>query len=298
MTAPDPANVASPVDPAAYGPRRPLMGVTFWIVIAFAAVCIVAGVAVGRYGAQLFPPKPAAQASAPADVPAASLDARLADIQARLKTQEATPPAASAEPPSAEVTALSQRVDRLESDRKRLTRAAAAALSAAALSQAAAASRPFPGELAVVEAALPESADLRALRPLAETGAPTLAALAAEYPDAAAKAAVASRARARGTGWIARIAQAFAAIITIRRTDQLNGKGVDAILARAQRKVDDGDLQGALSELSALPPSGRDAMADWRARAERRAEIDRRLASIRASALADLARASQDPGSP
>ncbi len=141
---------------------------------------------------------------------------------------------------------------------------------------------------------MPESADLRALRPLAETGAPTVAALAAEYPDAAARAAVASRAHAQGEGVIARIAQAFAAIVTIRRVDQVEGPGVDAVLARAERRVDAGDLSGAIGELSGLPPAGQDAMAAWRVRAQRRAEIDRRVAAVRAAALADLGRMSRE----
>jgi hypothetical protein len=296
MTAPDPVQLAAPVDPAAYGHRPKLFGVVFWLAIGFVVMLMAAGYGVAQFGPRLMPLKAAQAPAKPAPKPAGpTLDERLADIQAKLA---APPPAVAAEPASAQLSALSDRVARLESDRRRVVGAAAAALAAASLSEAASGSRSFSGELASLEASLPSSTDLRALRPLAETGAPTLTALAAEYPDVAARAAVASRARAQGTGVFARIAQAFAAIFTVRRVDKLEGTGVDAILARAGRDIDDGDLAGALRELSALPPAGQSATADWRARAARRAQIDERVAGIRAAALAQLIGAAAESPAP
>jgi len=67
------------------------------------------------------------------------------------------------------------------------------------------------------------------------------------------------------------------------------GSGPDAVLARAERLVGDGDLQGALRALDQLPAAGREAVAPWRLRAERRAEIDRAAAALRARALSSLA---------
>lgn len=298
MTAPDPVQLAAPVDPAAYGQRPKLFGWVFWLAIGFAVMLMAAGYGVAQFGPKLVPLKSAQAPAKSAPMPAGpTLDQRLADIQAKLAVQ-APPAAAVAEPASAELSALADRVARLESDRRRVVGAAAAALAAASLSEAASGSRPFPGELASLEASLPSSPDLRALRPLAETGAPTVTALAAEYPDVAARAAVASRARAQGTGILARIAQAFAAIFTVRRVDKLEGTGVDAILARAGRDIDDGDLSDALRELAALPPAGQSATADWRARASRRVQIDERVAGIRAGALAQLIGAAAESPSP
>ena len=296
MTAPDPVELAAPVDPAAYRPRRSLFSAGFWAAMAFCVLCVAGGAALVRFGPALWPVKPPAAPAKP--IPAAAtptIDQRLADIQARLQAQEtaAVSPPAGAGP--ADLETLKARVARLEADRTRLTQAAAAALAAATLSQSASGSRPFAGELEAMEAALPDSADLRALRPLAQSGAPTAASLAAAFPDAAARAAVASRARTQGSGVLARIAQAFAAIVTIRRVDRSQGGGVDAALARADRRVEDGDLEGALGELGALPPAGREAMAGWIQRAQRRVEIDRRLVGVRLEALAALSRARQEP---
>jgi hypothetical protein len=64
------------------------------------------------------------------------------------------------------------------------------------------------------------------------------------------------------------------------------------VLARAQRQVDDGDLEDALVTLNALPPQGLKAIAPWRARASQRVEVDRLVAAIRVSAAEDLAQVS------
>lgn len=291
MNAPDPADIAAPHEAAP--PGRPVsLGPVFFAFIGFGVICVLGGVFFALAVPRLFPAHPAAPAVArpAAAAPVASIDARLADIQARLA---AAPPAAPAGAPLSApgIDALADRVARLEAGQQRLMDAASGALAAAALTQAAQGSRPFAGELGALEAALPDSLDVRALRPLAETGAPTAAALAAEYPEFAARAAVSARARASGEGLFARIAQALAAIVTVRRVDRLDGSGADAVLARAQRRVGDGDLAGADVELNALSSAGREAMEPWRKAARRRVEIERRVQAIRSAALAELAHA-------
>jgi hypothetical protein len=290
MTARHPAQASPTTDPALEPPPR-LFSPVFWIAIVFGLLCIVGGAGVALLGPRLFPARPAPAPAPAAQTAPPTVEQRLADIQARLEARQTAEAPPAAPPAAGEVQALEERVSRLETDRRRVTFAAAGALAAASLSEAASGSRPFAGELSALEASLPASDDLRALRPLAETGAPTPAALAAAYPDAAARAAVASRARTGGTGLMARIARAFAAIVTVRRVDRLEGEGVDAVLARAGKRVEDGDISGALSELGALPPAGRQAMAAWRTGAERRVEIDRRIAAVRGAALSELTRA-------
>jgi hypothetical protein len=268
------------------------LGAVFFIAIGFGVLCILGGICVAAFGPMFLPhdkpasrPAPAVVAAAPA---ANSIDARLADIQARLGS---APLAGGPEQAAPQLSAaLTERLDRLEASQQRLAAAASGALAAATLTQAAQTSRPFAGELGALEATLPDSLDVRALRPLAEAGAPTSAALAAQYPDIAARAAVAARARASGDGFFARVAQALAAIVTIRRVDKLDGAGTDAILARAGRHIEDGDLAGADTELATLPATARAAVDPWRKAARRRLEIEQRIQAIRSSALADLAR--------
>jgi hypothetical protein len=264
----------------------------FWVVMLFGLLCILAGVGIATYGPKLFPVK-----TAPPTAPGPPVD------KAGVIEGPPSPPAVAAAPAvaapggaSVQINSLAERVDRIEGGQERLSRAAASALAAAALTDAADTSRAFDDDLAALAPILPSATDVQALSAYARNGAPTLSALAQEWPDVAARAALAARARTDDGRLIDRIAQALASVMTIRRIDRLEGKGADAVLARAGRHVDDGDLAGALAELGSLPPAARDATAAWRARAHRRLEIDRRVAAIRTAALAELSRTS--PQSP
>ena len=65
------------------------------------------------------------------------------------------------------------------------------------------------------------------------------------------------------------------------------------MLARAQALLDDGDVEGGVQALDPLPDAARTVLAPWINAANRRIEIDRRVAAIRADALTGLARVSR-----
>lgn len=270
--------------PPDYRPAR-LMGPMFWVMVVFGLICVVAGYALSRFGPHVFPVKPK---------PAVSSD--LANLRplAPAQTYPADDPppvdVAPAAPNAEAINRLAQRIDALEVEQSRTAEAAASALAAAALMEAAQTSRPFAEELAALDAVSPPSAELRALRRVAERGAPSRSALAASFPDYAARAAGAARAPGESAGLMTRLAAALSRVVTLRQVGDVPGKGVDALLARAERQVEEGDLDHALRTLDGLPPGGRDALAPWRAAAETRADIDRRISSVRVQALEDLAR--------
>lgn len=289
-TTPDPAELTAPRDPASYAPPR-RGGPGVWAFAAFGVLCVLAGAAIAHFGSGLFPARPqlapfADTAPVAREAPA---PAHIETPGAALADRTAAPPPAPATP-SAELAALSERLSVVETENARVSRAAAAALAAAALVEASQTSRPFVEEFAALEAMSPPSPELGAMRRLAETGAPSRAALASAFPDYAARAASASRAPGEDASVLDRVSYALSRVVTLRRVGDVPGNGVDAILARAERQVEDGDVDGALKTLDALPPAGREALSPWRTRAERRAEIDRRVGAIRAEALADLAR--------
>lgn len=284
-TAPDPAEITPPTDPARYGRSRSF-GVAFWAVLALVVVVFAVGVAGTMLWPRLWGARPAEPVAAEAG-PVAAL------------TEPALPaptfaPALPAPAPSAEVAELQRRVDALEASQTRTVNAAAAALAAASLAEAAQGSSPFEAELAALERVLPLSAEVRGLRPYAETGAPSRAALAAEFDDAAAKASIAARDPGERAGFFARARHALSAIVTIRQVGSTTGPGPDAVLARADAAVSEGDVAGALKILRELPPQGAEAMAAWRARAQQRVAIDRQVALIRAQALSDLMAVSRE----
>jgi len=268
-TVKDSAELAPTRNPSAYA-RRPVLSGVFWVMMAFCALCLLAAAAVVILGPKLAPVRKiaaVAPAAAPAPAPAQPQPAQVAP---------AAPVAASD---------LTARVQRLETGQTRIVDAAAGALAAASLSDAASGPGPFGADLAAVARLLPGSPDALALAPLAQEGAPTRAALAAELTDIGGQVAAAAR-----TPGIDQAAYAFSRVVTIRRIDG-GASGADAALARAERAAEDGDLEHAVSALDALPDATKSVLAPWRDRAERRMEIDRRIAAIRSQAMANLAAA-------
>ncbi len=279
-TAPDPAEITPPTDPARYGRRR-AFGVAFWAVAALVVVVFAVGVA----GARLWPRIVGQTPAAPlAQAPAAAPPVETAPVRSGFEpVPEAVAPQASAE-----IAALEARIEVLEAGQQRTVNAAAAALAAASLAEATQGSGPFEAELAALERLMPLSAEVRALKPFAETGAPSRAALAAEFDAAAARASIAARDPGPRGGFLDRLAHALSTIVVIRQVGSTVGDGADAVLARADRALAEGDVPGALRILRELPPGAAAAMGAWQDRADRRVAVDRLVASIRLQAITDL----------
>jgi hypothetical protein len=277
--------MSAPKDPADYRPR-PLLGPSFWAMIALAVVCILAGIGIALLGPKLLPPK-----SATLPPPASAEPANVPPPVAAAPVALSTPTVDAA--PAADVERLSARVAALETGETRTAQAAATALAAAAVVEASQGSGPFAEELSGLRTLAPPSPEISILAGLAEAGAPSRTALAASFPDYAARAASAARAPGADAGVGARIIYAISRIVSLRRVGDLKGDGPDAVLARAERMVEDGDVDRALRTLDKLPPGARDVLAPWRANAERRAEIDRNTAALRTRALDMLAGAAR-----
>ncbi|MBI1685976.1 COG4223 family protein [Caulobacter hibisci] len=284
--APDPAEIAAPSDPALYA-RKPLLGATFWVMIGLCVVCVGAGAAIAHYGPTWF--------SKPGATPQASVSQ--GPVSAGFASSSSSAPAVAPAPeppaPSAEIGRLEQRLALLESGQQRTLDAAAAALAAASLAEASQGSEPFADAVASLERVLPMSSETRALERLARSGAPTVAGLAAGFDDLAGAASVAAHDPGPDAGALARLRHALSRVVTIRQVGSITGTSPDALLARAQARLDAGDVLGALKVLDGLPTSARPTLAAWRAEAERRAEIDRLVAAIREQALSGLVQVSR-----
>lgn len=285
--APDPTEIAAPSDPALYA-RKPLLGPMFWVMIGLCVICVGAGAAIARFGPTWFSARPVAPQAPAAPAPLAGGFPTSSSSSAPVA---AAPPASPA--PSVEIGRLEARVALLESGQQRTLDAAAAALAAASLAEASQGGEPFADAVADLERVLPMSSEIRALERLARTGAPTVAGLAAAFDDLAGRASVAAHEPGPDAGALARLRHALSRVVTIRQVGQVGGAGPDALLARAQARLDAGDAPDALRILDGLPPSARPVLAAWKAEAERRAEIDRLVAAIRQEALSGLVRVSR-----
>jgi len=287
---PDPAEIATPSDPALYARRR-VMGPSVWVWLVLCLLCAVLGAGVAWFGPALFPVKPAAAPVAPISAaPSPQPVAERVAPGAALAVDAGQAPVPAPAAPVEDVARLDGRMTALETAQQSVADAAASALAVSTLAEAASGSRPFSEELAGLQRVLPGSASLRALEPLARLGAPTRAGLGVQFGNLAGRAASAARNPGADADLFARTRYALSSIVSIRHVGSIKGSTPDAILARAQVLLDEGDIEGAVAALEALPDPAREVLAPWFAAANRRIEIDRHIASVRSDALAALSR--------
>lgn len=285
----DPAEIAAPSDPALYARRR-VMGPGVWAWLFLCLVCVALGAGVAWFGPSLFSPRPQAGESAVSATPSPQ------PIAERVASGSALPlegGAASSPASTLPDERLAARITALEASQKAVADAAIAALAVATLAEAAETSRPFGPELLGLERVLPGSPDLRALEPLSRTGAPTRAGLATQFGNLAGRAASASRNPGVDADLFSRVRYALSSIVSIRHVGSTKGSTPDALLARAQALLDEGDVEGAVAALDPLNDSAREVLAPWFVAANRRIEIDRHVSAVRADALAELSRVSR-----
>ncbi len=289
--APDPAEIVAPSDPALYARRR-VMGPGVWLWLVLCVACAILGAGVAHYGPTLFPAK---AKSGDGSVSATPSPRPVAERVAPGSAVPIETGQTAVVSPAADVERLDGRITALEGSQKGVVDAATAALAVSTLSDASTTSRPFGEELAGVQRALPPSPDLRALEPLARTGAPTRAGLSAQFQGLAGRAASASRNPGDDADLFARIRYALSSIVSIRHVGSTKGTTPDAVLARIQDLLDEGDVESAVQALNALPQAAQDVLAPWAAAANRRIDVDRHVAAVRADALASLSRVSRAP---
>ena len=278
-------NSPAPIRPN--GPR--LMGPGFWAMIVFGVLCLSAGAGVAVFGPTLFPAPPKL---GPPKLAELDLAARTAPSPAPGLVQETAAPAETMSGVS-EVDRLKIKLENLQASQAQASRSASLALAAAGLLEAAQTSRPFLAPWARLSALAPSNPEVRALQALAASGAPSRATLALSFPEQAARAAAAARAPNKGAGLWVRLTASLGRVIMVRQVDDISGKGTDAVLARAQQKLGEGDLKAALETLESLPPPARRGLESWLRGAGARAELDHRVEALQVQAAADLARVSE-----
>ncbi len=145
----------------------------------------------------------------------------------------------------------------------------------------------FETELALVDGLAAEDAELKAaLAPLSERAASGIAGLPGLRVsfDAMASNVVAAARGGEEDDWIAKTVRKVSEAVTIRPVGLVEGDDAGAVLARAEVKLDAGDLAGAVAELDALSGSAAEGAAAWRQEAEARLEAQKALSLLAARA--------------
>ena len=229
-------------------------------------------------------------------------NARLAAELGRMTERIARLEAAGGPELAGKVEAAGARVEGIEADLKRLSESGrtrkgdALLLAVGQLREAASGSRPFDVELQLVlKAATGEAGIGEAAGPLAafsREGVPTRAALKAQFPELAARAAQAALAPEEG-GWLNRTAARFSRVVTVRRVGEgaERGEGALAAIARAENRLAAGDLAAAAVALEGLEGAPGKVFGEWREGAGARATIDVAIARLSRRAIERFAAA-------
>jgi len=255
------------------------------------------------------------------------LIARLETVENALddvkKMVRATSPPSENMDGGASVLALTERLDQLEKDGATLkglarrvdqietrgapqagdARARAMILAAANLRAAVAGEAPYAAALDAFTAIAGDDPEVRVAVKLlaghAATGIPTLATLRVRFDGLAGRVVQASKKKTEDGGWMDRAVSRLASLVTLRRVD---GRGdaasPDAAVARAEERLEAGDLAAAVEALRPLAGAGRadGVLGPWLDDAKARLAADKTLAALHAHAVAMLAPAGPSTG--
>lgn len=197
---------------------------------------------------------------------------------------------------AAAVLRLADRLDKVEADLRdlqaRRSSAAALMLAVGQLREALAKAMPFDAELRAVKALAPQDADiapaLEALRPRAVSGIPGFATLASRF-QAQAPEIVRAEVLPAGQSWWRDTLDRVATLVTIRREDgNAAGDTTAAIVARAEARLAEGDLAGAVAEAGKLTGGPADIAAPWLADAQARLAADKAVSELSAHVVAQV----------
>ncbi|MBY3249592.1 hypothetical protein HFN72_18550 [Rhizobium laguerreae] len=239
--------------------------------------------------------------------PAGTDDGELAKRVAALETA-AKAPAVAAPADSANVDALNQKIaeltgqvdqlrstlaqsseqqttngadiaKRLEEAEKKLNEpredvAVARAIAAAALKAAIDRGGPFLAELDTFAGVAPDDPAVADLRAFAQTGVPSRTELVAEVPDVATAIVEAVNQPDSNQSWSDRLMSSAKSLVSVRPVGNIEGESVEAIAARMEEKVKNGDLPGASAEWNSLPALGKQASAAFKQSLEARIRVE------------------------
>ncbi|WP_221982639.1 hypothetical protein [Rhizobium laguerreae] len=184
---------------------------------------------------------------------------------------------------------------RLEEAEKKLNEpredvAVARAIAAAALKAAIDRGGPFLAELDTFAGVAPDDPAVADLRAFAETGIPSRTELVGEVPDVATAIVEAVNQPDPNQSWSDRLMSSAKSLVTVRPVGNIVGESVEAIAARMEEKVKNGDLPGASAEWNSLPALGKQASAAFKQSLEARIRVEELVGGALSKAVSGTGR--------
>ncbi len=181
-------------------------------------------------------------------------------------------------------TRLDEAERKLEEPRSDVEMARAIALSG--LKTAIDRGGPFLSELDALKSVSPEDPAVAALTPLASNGVPSRSDLVRDFNQVADDILSAINQPEAGEGWTDRLLASARSLVKVRPVGNVEGETPEAIVARVENKLQNGDLKGAALEWETLPEAGKQASSDFATKLKNRIEAEERVASALSQAVA------------
>ena len=184
-----------------------------------------------------------------------------------------------------EIAELRSRLDKIQSGSAQIPagRQAAASLALLSLQRAVNEGEPYTEELNVLERLTPNASILDNLRANASTGAPTLAALKAQF-EPAVRDALAASDSGQAKGFFGRIQK----LVSVRPATPQAGERPAQVISRAEYHLEKDDIASTVNELDALTGGAAEAFAEWRANAQKRLDATTAIEELNSALLSEV----------
>jgi len=165
--------------------------------------------------------------------------------------------------------------------------AVARAIAAAALKAAIDRGGPFQPELDTFANVAPDDPAVADLKNFAQTGVPSRADLIRQVSDVATAIVATAQTDDPNQSWSNRLMAGAKSLVQVRPVGNVPGDSIDAIAARFEDKVRNGDLPGAVTEWNGLPDAAKSASAAFKQSLEARIRVEDLVSDALSKAIAN-----------
>ncbi|RKE80124.1 mitofilin family membrane protein [Rhizobium sp. AG855] len=133
---------------------------------------------------------------------------------------------------------------------------------------------PFLSELDALKSVSPEDPAIAPLSRMASAGLPSRSDLSRDFSQISDDILTAINQPEVGEGWTDRLIASAKSLVKVRPVGNVEGETPEAIVARVENKLQNGDLKGASLEWETLPEAGKTASADFAQSLKNRIEAE------------------------
>ena len=150
----------------------------------------------------------------------------------------------------------------------------ARAIASAGLKAAIDRGGPFLTELDTLSKVTPDDTAIASLQSFAATGVPSRSELMQKFPDVANAMLSAINQPDPNQGIMERLTESALSLVKVRPVGNIEGETPEAMIARMENKLRNGDLQGAALEWNGLPEAAKSASANYKKSLDARIEVE------------------------